>query len=365
MITYTALFIYIIIIGIIIFRKKADDEKVENNNKKIFLAMAGIPMIFIMGFRDVCVGTDTNLYAYIFSINSQKSIMELFNSLDNSPLYTLYNIILGDICKNTQAIILVNSIIIISLFSRFVYKNSKHVVISTILFFEFYHFFAAFNITRQYIAMLIVANALSFLNKKDIWKYIFFCICATMIHTTSIIALILVPFTFFNGKLKNKLEIIYVFAMVIVFIFFKEFFSVFAKIFPHYSMYTNLLTVSKNRKGIITFIYIVFSIYYYYLKKNKKLNKDEMLEFDKYNLINVTGIIFGIMSLKLDLLTRISYYFTFPIIIYAPMLIDKIENSKYRSVVYIAFLGVMLIPMYILLRENNSEVLPYINILLN
>ncbi len=362
---YIALFFYVIIIGIIIFSKKNLSPKSLTKQKKVFLLMVFIPLFLIMGYRGVTVGTDTNLYEYLYNVACNRDLSYIFIANDNSPLYTLYSIFIGKIFGPGNAITVINSFIILLLTAIFIYKNSNHVVISTLLFLEFYHYFYAFNISRQYLAILIIANAFVFLNKKNIWKYLFCCLCATLVHATSIVSLIFIPLMYLDSKNYKKIEKIYFISIIIILLLFNPIFNIFTSIFPHYSVYISASATSRGRRWILYLMYLIFSLLFYILRKRKVFLENEVKEINSLNLINIVGILLGFFSLNIDVFSRLCNYFFIFIIIFIPKLFDKFKNIKTRVLLYVLLIIIMFVPMIILLKDNNGEILPYINILFN
>lgn len=350
MLIYFIVIIAICLIALLCFSKNPNDRK-----RTIFLFLSFSILFLIMGFRDNTVGTDTQLYCNIFKNNYLiKEIKDIFISGDSSPIYTIYNYIIGMISHDCNFIKLANSFIICFLTALFIKKNTKHVFISTFLFLTLYHFFSSMNITRQYIAVMIVANAFVFVQQKKATKYILCCLIAIGIHNTAVISLALLPLIWI--KLNKKNIIIYIISIFLIFSLLPIILNLFAVIFPHYSLYfeNNMMEeVGKNRKIIITIIYIFLEITMCYIFA-KKIKHGEDMKY--YFIINILSIILGLLSLKNLLLSRMEIYFSIFSIIYIPTILSKF---KQRNILYFVLILCMIIPMYIQLNSNNSGVTPY------
>ncbi len=354
MIIYLALYFAIVLFGILIFYKGSNDKK-----KKIFLGVVFVLMLFVMGFRDKSVGTDTILYCNIFKHNINLEFSNMLLQNDSSFVYSLYNHALSFLTHDCSVIILFNSMIIIYLTLRFIYKSSDNVVISTLLFMLLYHFFHAMNISRQYIAVMIIANAYEYLKKNKCIKYALWVLVATLIHNTAIIALSMIPL----AKLKNKRnKTAFLILFMIMCLSWNYFFGIFTSIFSHYSMYMNSFFIDargENKKIIITFIYFIFQILY--LKcKGKINNEDEKKQLEMLHYINWIAVIIGICSVKTLLLSRIEVYFSIFNIIYMPKIINL---QKDKILYYFAILFLLMVPMIYLLYKGTSGVVPYSNVL--
>lgn len=355
MLVYFIAIIAICLIALLCFIKNSNDKK-----RTVFLLLSFTILFFIMGFRDNSVGTDTQLYCSIFKNNySIEGIMDIFKLEDSSPLYTIYNYIIGLISHDCNIIKITNSFIICFLTMLFIKENTKHVFLSTFLFLTFYHFFSAMNITRQYIAVLVIAYGFKYLKKKCFFKYLLCCLIATGIHNTAIISFVLAPLTIMNLTKKNI--IIYLIVITIITLNFEKLMNLFGFIFPHYDLYFNsnmLEEVGQNRKIIITVIYLGFQIVLTYLIFKQKSNLEHSngrIVMILY-IINFIAIMIGFLSLKIMLLSRIEVYFSIFAIITIPYIIFQFKDKLIFS---FFFTIIMLIPMVMQLQSNNSEVVPY------
>lgn len=355
---YIGLIIYIILIALLIFYKKP-----SNTKRIVFLTLAFSAMFFIMGFRTETVGTDTSLYCKIFELNFNFNLKSALLEGDFTFIYSLYNKIVSLISTNRNAIIVGNSFLICFLTALFIYKNSKNVIFPTLFFITFYHFFSSMNIARQYIAVLLVANAFYFLKNRQLFKYIILCLMATLVHNTAIVSFILIPFFFIKLSKRNIITYLSIFSISLL--FFDKILIIFSSIFDHYDMYLNshyLQQIGQNKKVIITFIYIIIAIITTGLLNSKKLSKEEKYELKLLYLINFIAIILGIFSLKIMLISRIEIYFSIFIIILIPKVFNLLKD---RIMYYFLFTLIMFIPMFMQLKGNNGEVLPYDNWLIN
>ena len=356
MIIYISLFISIIILAILIFCNGKSKSK-----NKIFLFCSFGLMLLVMGLRDISVGTDTELYCTIFKNYGLMEYIRQVLQKDTNIIYGLYNFFISKISTDNSMVIFCNSAIILILTAIFIYNNCSNVVFPTLLFMEFYHYFSAFNIARQYIAVLIIANSFYFLKNRMIWQYIGLNIIAIFVHNTASIFLILLPFLFIKISYKNINTLIVIYS---IFIFLGEkLINIFINIFPHYAIYLGsqsrfLFTSGENRKIIITFIYIFIALLMRLILSKKNLIKSE--EQNKFLLlyfINIMSIIIGVISLKSMSMARIEVYFSFFAIMTIPYCFEYIKRD--RLICNVVFIVIMFIPMYIQLLSNNSEVVPY------
>ncbi len=157
--------------------------KVQNKNIKI-LCYSGIILAFfcVSGLR-YDVGTD---YFFRYVPNFQtiaqgeevKSLEPLFIAIIKGCLL---------ITDKYEVLFFITSFIINFLILITVFKNSKNILLSVLIFFVGSFFFQSMNLVRQYIAMSIMFASYKFLfNKKYIVLWILCVIAATSIHTMSL-----------------------------------------------------------------------------------------------------------------------------------------------------------------------------------
>ena len=352
MLTFIIMILLILVIGILTFYKGTSDKR-----KKIFLILSTIVLFFFMGFRDLSIGTDTKLYYTIFNIQSSKTFFEILTSGDSSILYVLYNKVLSLFFHFDNTIVLFNSLIILVLSARFIYKNSEHVVISQLLFIGLFHYFSAFNIARQYIAILIIANGFTMLKENKIGKYCIYCIIATLVHNTAIIGFCLIPLALV--KLNKKTIMLYTVILSTIVVFLNPVMELFAKLFPHYQMYLSGEYMESGGSGnyVLVIIHLFISVLAFLTNQKKDTEKDYNMLF----IINNIAIILILLSARIVVLSRISLYFTIFAVVFIPKVFEKIKG---KNLLYLLFILLILVPTFVRLKKGDSEVVPYKNIII-
>lgn len=350
--------VIMLILGIIIFYNGTSKSK-----KKFFLLSSGIVLFLVMALRDKTIGTDTELYCTVFKNIANST--NVFTASDASILYAIYNKVVFYIFGlNSQWIIVCNSFIIILLVSIFIYKNSDNVVMSVLYFMLFYHYFQAFNLSRQYIAILLAANSFYFAKRNKLKGFLILSILAIMIHNTAIVFLPvgLILFT----KLNLKKVVKYSAILGIMLYLYDNIINLFLIIFPRYSMYFTgsklFFNTGEGKRIIITILYLFIVILAMLLirKRNKKVSEENKIEIQQwYDLLflMVIAILCGFLSMKSVLLSRIELYFSIFAIIFIPSFVEKIPKQKY--LIYMLSIVILLIPTYIMLSGNIAEIIPY------
>ncbi len=329
-----------------------------DTKKKIYMITIFVVLFFISAFRDISVGTDTSSYAYaIRSVAKQTiSIKWLFEK--KAPLYYVLIKIGSKIFPLLQTYQIVSSIIIEGTFAYFIYKYSKGCILSTWLFLVQYFYFLSLNISRQAMAMGLIAIAIGFiLDNKKRWA-IMSIILAILIHSTSVVA---IPILFLDNPNK-KIQLLTILVACAGISMYPMLLNVFVRFFPKYAFYLDELFYEKgrNRKVLLTIFQLAFLLFSYYIyKKNKNgINDEEKRKYEFILNMSTIGIFLGFTSLQSILITRIEYFYSFSFLLLAPLTASY--SGKNRKMVTIIVALVMFIPGFVLLMNGNGGILPYV-----
>lgn len=360
MLIYCVLLAFIIIFGFIMFYKKEDCIEIEKKKRKWYIIIVFSILCIVMSLRSQKLGTDTYLYTTIFNNYSKMSWLDILSFKDMFIGFAIFNKLVSMVSTNNQAIIIGASVLICSLTGNFIYRNSKHVVYSTILFVLFYHYLNCFNIFRQYIAISIIINTLPLLLNKKIFKYILVCLLAISIHNTAIVALFLIPLAYI--KYNKKSVIVYTIIMFFALLLIQYGMNIFSNFFPHYKMYFQEQYMKYSGLGltILILIYVAISFLAFILR-DKNNNEKDNRKFMMLLMINNIAIIANIMSYKFFILYRVSLYFSIFLIIFVPMVFERYKKN--RLLLYFMFFIIMLIPFSSKLMSNDGQVVPYKTVL--
>lgn len=150
-------------------------------------------MLFICGFRNWNVGTDT--YAYISFFEDELNQLERIE-----PFFKLLIVLTSYVTDNYQLFLfIVASITYIPLFVV-LNKVSNSPCLSLLLFetSTMLYFFETFNILRQSISIVFLLYFYYYLENNKIYKSFFYYIIAVMFHYTSIVAIVFMLFKITN-----------------------------------------------------------------------------------------------------------------------------------------------------------------------
>lgn len=340
------------------------------NSKNIYL----LPFMLIFGsismFRDVGVGVDTELYTRLF--NGTQGVLKLDTLMQSKyPLYELYSSLMYKISNNPNMIIFSNAFIVIVGITIIIRKLSPNTFVSAFLFISFYFYFHSLNLSRQYIALVLLWIGITYLMKNRNFCFLFFYVCATLVHSTAIIGIVFYLLYKINWN-KLRYFILTIITMILPLIM-NSLLYLFVKVFPKYSFYLNtqsgsdsLSSQGQGNKIYLTLFYALFLILGLFLQSKLKYNKKTKFAF--YNAIMIIACTLGIVFSKDVIMSRIEFYFSILIIIYIPEVINELfkflaankENKNlYESISFVFIILISLVPMLYQLAGNISGVTPY------
>ena len=352
--------IYVLIPFIIFFL--GSFTRLNNKKRKLSFLVATFTCLFlIMALRKPTIGTDTSLYIDIFNDLRRYKFNSRFFGNKMMYLYSIYNIIVGFIFPFEQGIVITNSLIICVLSGIFIYRIcNKHIVSSTTFFVLLYCYFASFNIARQYIAILLVANAIYYLINKNvvkhpILKYLLILCSAFFVHNTAIVGLIILPLFFISKKDYLTYFVICFFVILFAVPIMP---LIITKIFPDYSGYfegTNQNEfVSRGRTAILYLTNLFFVSLGTFLINKKKINNESKLIF----LICLFSSCMSLVFNTNILVSRIISYFNIFMVAALPYVCDAFRSKSKIAMSYILFL-IYFLPFVIQLKGHYGGIYSY------
>lgn len=370
MIVYLIGFIFTILLVYI------SEYKVKSKKSKTVLrVMAVLPLLIISAIR-YNVGTDYDKRYVQDYINLSNGIdvpnLEIgFKAIDYTCLL---------FTKETFLLFIVTSIIILSIIFEVIYKKSTNKVLSIVIFFFGGYFFGTLNLVRQYIAVVLIMLGYQFLTSENKKKaYIGFIICAILaflMHSSSIICFAIL---FFNKK--NLVSIKWIIPVsIFVLILNQNIMKILTPIIENTRF--NVYLIGKFAGGEISLLTIIenfavyifmYSIYYYYKKNNKNIEKEGI------TYLNIQGLallctVAGVIHMQF---LRIAIYFWIFQILSIPYYLEyvpyekiadlietkfnkKISINTVKIAVYsIVIIGFIAIFIYTNVLNNDNGVIPY------
>lgn len=318
------------------------------NQSNIFAFLSFLPIVTVSALR-YQVGVDYNSYMWMHeAVVRGEPIHAEVGYKFLSKLVLLY-------AKDTQAIFVVTSIIILALICYGIYKYSPQPALSLFLFVSMGYLFSSFNILRQYIAIAIIFVGLRFIKENKFLPFLLLIIIAMTFHKT---AIIMIPL-FFILQFRFKQSYMFIMALIgACFIVLRgPLTNILVTLFyPQYAG-TDLI------KPLTPFEFLYYAIVFSLLILLCFAYKSGFFS-DKLNLILFNCVFFSLlMYLCLSFvpeINRIAIYLEIFVIILIPRLFAAEQNVKTRRLYYgvtvFFFIAFFIVSVGVMGR---FEVLPY------
>lgn len=314
----------------------------EREKKIIYLLVVFLPMICICGLRSSSVGVDTPMYHLLIQDAFNDTFEDFFSYNGYQKKLDIGWFVLTKIIQifsdDTQVVIFIAALISLSGFAIYIYIYSRNVYLSTILFIILGYWLQHFNLMRQFMSIMILAFAYESLINDKRRRFILLVGVAFLFHMSALIYLPLV--VFFKSKF-NHMKIIMLIAIGLFFL--ATFFPVQQVILlfpPAVSFYLNTLFATPKTslliavKCISIYIFLIFSLYKFYLDKSVNYKDYRLICY--YAIPLLLACFFSMAQYQLMIFYRLVDMFQFYLIIIIPMVLSKIKI--YRSNVFFRYI---------------------------
>ena len=320
----------------------------------LFVFTSFFQTFLLYALRSPHIGTDT--YSMV-----REYMYSGMNLVSKAPLYELIKNVFHGVIPTGQGYMIMCGLLIVGGTACYIYRNSKNVVLSTLLFFSLYFFFQSMNVARQFIAIIWVANGMVFLWEKRILPTILLFVGALFIHSTSAILMPLLLLLCITNTLVKK---VFFLCYLIGLICYEPLLNFFTSLFPIYETYTEsglLFEVGQNRKILLTIFYMCLlagaSLVYYKTKGSNTVQENNQWEFLLFCL--TATVLVGFLAIKSIMLTRIEYYFSFTLILFIPLILSKF-NRKSQFMIGIGGCWLLIVPGIFQFMANYGDIRPYL-----
>lgn len=339
----------ILVLGLLLKSKKI------RLSSRGFLFAAFFGMTLLAGFRGETVGTDTETYHLILDRMISYGFENYKKIWDIEPGFAMLVILVSKTVKNMQWLFVLFAGFTSYAFARFIYKHSRDVFFSTLLYYLFI-FPRTLNICRMYIAISFFLLAYDCILNKEKLKALLLIFAATLFHQSAWILVIVWVLTFVK-KIDEK---IYIELVLCAGFLYAAFDIVLPKVLPLFGRYTHYLTGPVQYQSSlswkyalvygIVFLFSVYAIYVLHWTRKKKIkdgivvSKYEMALQEDFIMsagFFVWSIMFLLLSQRFFLMDRFFDYFYFSFIVIVPNSIEYGFNYK-STVVLKLGLGILL-----------------------
>lgn len=335
---YQLLVLYILTVAF--FYKIIKETQVDSwNGRKYFLIPVFTVLFLIMGCRSISVGVDTSNYSYIYREIVAIPFVDLLDSFYVGSIeigFALFAKISSLLLDDYYFFQLLNSFLFCFLMGKFIKDNSTNFITATILFVSLGIYLLAFNITRQMLAVAMVANSYTYFSIRKYRIAISLFLLSISFHVSAIVSTLIYLLYCLRGK-KKIFSLIPVVLIVFVFAF-EIVMSIIGDVFVRYANYyaNNREIQEANMVKIIWCLEFLFSLYILYAK-NKFNSKNKFVA-----VMCMIYVVSNYIGLSFNYFERVGLYFSpFLILlfeIYGNSLSNKIVRYGYYTVLNVCFL---------------------------
>lgn len=304
--------------------------KNERKYNKKFLIICGVLITFVMGFRGMLSGSpDTAAYSKFFSnLWNRNNLWDYLGDQLKDKIWLFSEIgfnafmwLLSRISTDPQLLIFGSSAFIVYSVMRFIYKNSKDVMLSVILFLTLGLFAFSMNGMRQAMAMAICLWSYEHVKKEHFFRFLLTVFIAMFFHKTAIVFSIVYFIKFLKFDTKS----------VIFFLGCLAFFVIMMPAIVRYldDIYDkNYIDSGARESGGIAqmVIYIVVLALSVIFKRSLREDKGKNYLY----LVLLAFFFFLLRFIGSQIFERLSYYFSYFIILFVPTILQTASKQDKR-----------------------------------
>lgn len=355
------MYIYIInlilIISLYLIVFKIDKIK---NPKKIFCISIFVLFSLIQGLRSFDIGNDTSNYVKFFELSKGIPVIDiiLMKQWSIEPGYGILMKICSVMKFTPQMFLLTVSVIINGGLMYFIYKYSDNPLISVIIFMGVEFFTLSFTALRQMIAVIILLNSYTYIEKKNPIKFVIMVFLAATVHKT---ALVFLP-VYLLKNIKVNLKTIFIgigICLISQLIAIPIVILISQRIFAQ-SYLINTIGGGVTQ-ALVIFVYLLLGIFIY----KDSIKKEEGIN-NTYLIFIYFAFFIQILACKINMVNRLMWYFYIFIIVYLPNMkkditkIIVIKNKEIKlSTIYEFVIVLLSITQYLLFSIDMYNVVPY------
>lgn len=304
--------------------------------RKTFLVMVFIPCFFMMALRDVSVGIDTENYKAYFETLANIPWSAFFTGHRAITMefgWSFLNKICATIIPSYYFFQIIYSAVFCYFSAKFLERFSDNILISTVCFLGLGIFTIAFNVQRQLLATVILANSFWYLRQKKYLKTAILLVLAISVHQTAIIFVV----AYLVYWLKEWPVIIKISTVVwgLLVINFNPIIDLAQILFPRYINYFDNHKDIQTASGVwaMWLIIIMLAVLAIYFHRKKKMDSLLMV----YGLFGLIYVGSNIIGLRFNYFERVGLYF----LPFSALLFDRFARRLQSNIRSVYTIGVV------------------------
>jgi transmembrane protein EpsG len=317
--------------------------------KKLFFFLTLFVLVFVQGFRDVSVGTDTSAYVRFFE-SEEHFLLDLFYSTSSLEIgYRFIQTLAYQLSNEYYVLLFLIALISVYFQLKTIYKISVNSSISIFVFITFCIYTFTFNGFRQGLAASIYVFAFVALVKGNFKRYCLWVGVAFLFHKTVIFAL---PMYFiFRLKFNLKLFFLMFLSSIIIVLFFDKVLSFSILLSDKYEVYQELNATGGQ---LLSLFYFIESLFFLVCRPfiKREYTKSYDIFLNMFLVATIIYIIVLVTGVYIEL-TRLAFYFLGSSMFLWPM-IFKSCTKKHILLLYMGFGISHVLYFYVFLSKMGS-----------
>lgn len=328
---------------------------VDQKQKKKFLILCGLVLIFFMGCRSMYLGSeDTYRYCMGLSEAAKSSSWQAFYIREREEIgYQVFVWLLSRVFKQPQWLLFLTSFFFVFTILRFIYKYSQNVTLSVLLYISVALMLFNMQGLRQSIAMCICIYSVDFAKRRRIVPFLLLCALATTFHRTAIVFIIVY---FLCNQNVTSAKVLLTIMVAIILLAASNYITQIANLF----FTTNTAIQRTYTKVADSGGYIVLTIHLLTLMLALMMDSDifdeDNFESALFYLATIGTVCYIMRYFGTREAERISFYFAFAEVALLP---NALEHFKGKDKLVIDLLaGALAIGLFVY-KLSGSDFVPY------
>lgn len=348
---------------VLMFIAKFAELNIKKDIGNILLLFTALLLTLFVGIR--YSGTDFLVYNNEYFRAQNYDISEAITKGMEPGLYLLIKISSFFFPNNSTFFFVLMGAITNILFCFGVKKYTNRIALSIFLYIISFTYFTTFNISLQFVAIMITFYSIDYLIQHNRKKYVLSILIAFLFHYTSLLMLILLLIPRKKYEINFK-TIIYITIFGVIISFSYSILSYGISLIPLLGdKYINFLNslYSNTREASIahTLIWITEAIAIFFFYQHCRRNEVDSYKLAKFYYFTITFLLSGIfivLSLKNVFWIRVGEFLNIYGLILIPEFVNVISKKERVLVIFVLIILYLTVCIYLLLN-GSGEVYPF------
>lgn len=310
-----------------------------------------IGLLFLLGFHSPKLGCDVNVaYVPAFEHTDATFIISPDDAIYGFELgYMNYMALIHHFTNDVQVFLFITALVVVIPIVYLIYKYSKNVMFSILIYTSWYLYYFSFSGLRQAIAIGLCAIATNFLFKRKLVPFVAIVYAASLFHTSALLFIIAYPLYVY--RISNNRLLIFSLLAVCVLVFFQNSMQLVAMIlFGADNRYADRFTNTEFAGFTIAIVYFAFALYQMYV--DKKSNNPYLPILILLGVIQTTGI-------YSQTIPRLAYYFIPIFALSFPEVLNMVNDRKTKMISQCFFIVIFVSFFMMQANRHYLDVTPF------